>query len=128
MLEVPADTISTLDGRIAQLDAEIARRAREDETARRPMTIPGVGPITATAMAARAARRCLPAGPRLRRIGAGAVVSQAARRGAQPGKPARAHARHQAAHAGHRRAGRQEGAHRPGVDDQREDYRTPAAA
>lgn len=52
MLEVLADTIATLDGRIAQLDAEIARRAREDETARRLMTIPGVGPITATALAA----------------------------------------------------------------------------
>lgn len=52
MLEVLADTIATLDGRIAQLDAEIGRRARTDETARRLMTIPGVGPITATAMAA----------------------------------------------------------------------------
>lgn len=52
MLEVLADTIAALEGRIAQLDAEIARRAREDETARRLMTIPGIGPITATAMAA----------------------------------------------------------------------------
>ena len=34
------------------LDREIAQRAKEDETARRLMTIPGVGPITATALAA----------------------------------------------------------------------------
>jgi transposase len=119
MLEVLADTIAALDGRIAQLDAEIARRAREDETARRLMTIPGVGPITATAMAALAP----PAGTfrrgrdfaawlgltplqkstggkqrlgrvskmgerslrRLLIIGASAVVSQAARRGAPAG-------------------------------------------
>jgi len=52
MLEVLADTIATLGGRIAQLDTEIARRAREDDTARRLMTIPGVGPNPATALAA----------------------------------------------------------------------------
>ncbi|KER34480.1 IS110 family transposase [Sphingobium indicum] len=119
MLEVLADTISTLEGRIAQLDAEIGRRAREDETARRLMTIPGVGPITATAMAALAPPtdifrrgrdfaawlgltplqkstggkqrlgRISKMGERtLRRlliIGASAVVSHTARRGAQPG-------------------------------------------
>jgi transposase len=119
MLEVLADTIAALDGRIAQLDAEIARRAREDETARRLMTIPGIGPITATAFAALAPPadtfrrgrdfaawlgltplqrstggkqrlgRVSKMGERsLRRlliIGASAVVSQAARRGAQPG-------------------------------------------
>ena len=32
--------------------AEIARRAREDETARRLMTVPGIGPLVATALAA----------------------------------------------------------------------------
>src|SRR5436305_13858045 len=31
---------------------EIARRAREDEVSRRLMTIPGIGPISATAIAA----------------------------------------------------------------------------
>jgi transposase len=31
---------------------EITRRAREDEVSRRLMTIPGVGPISATAIAA----------------------------------------------------------------------------
>lgn len=41
-----------LDERIRLLDREITRRAREDETARRLMTIPGIGPITATALVA----------------------------------------------------------------------------
>ena len=41
-----------LDERIRLLDREIAKRAREDETARRLMTIPGIGPITATALLA----------------------------------------------------------------------------
>jgi transposase len=36
--------------KIAELDAEITRRAREDETARRLMTIPGIGPLIATAL------------------------------------------------------------------------------
>jgi len=34
------------------LDNDIARRAREDEVSRRLMTVPGIGPITATAIAA----------------------------------------------------------------------------
>ena len=46
------DSLAILDRQIALLDREIARRAREDEVARRLMTIPGVGPITATAIAA----------------------------------------------------------------------------
>ena len=45
-------SLAVLDKQIALLDKEIARRAREDEVARRLMTIPGVGPITATAIAA----------------------------------------------------------------------------
>ena len=44
--------LRTLDEQIARMDAEIARRAREDEVARRLTTIPGIGPVTATAMAA----------------------------------------------------------------------------
>lgn len=40
------------DQRIRELDREIARRAREDADARRLMTIPGIGPITATALLA----------------------------------------------------------------------------
>jgi len=46
------DSLAVLDRQIAVLDREIARRAREDEVARRLMTIPGIGPITATAIAA----------------------------------------------------------------------------
>ena len=41
-----------LEEQIAALDVEIARRAREGETARRLMTIPGVGPLIANAFAA----------------------------------------------------------------------------
>ncbi|RKJ99932.1 IS110 family RNA-guided transposase [Teichococcus wenyumeiae] len=44
--------LRTLDEQIARMDTEIARRAREDEVARRLTTIPGIGPVTATAMAA----------------------------------------------------------------------------
>ena len=46
------DMLAELDHRIADLDKEIARRAREDEVARRLMTIPGIGPIAATAIVA----------------------------------------------------------------------------
>jgi transposase len=50
--KVLLDMLAALEGQIADLDKEIARRAREDEVARRLMTIPGIGPITATAIAA----------------------------------------------------------------------------
>lgn len=46
------DGLAVLDRQIALLDKEIACRAREDEVARRLMTIPGIGPITATAILA----------------------------------------------------------------------------
>ncbi|WP_245259527.1 transposase [Methylobacterium sp. 10] len=52
MFRVMLDLLADLYGRIAELDREIARRAREDEPARRLMTIPGIGPITATALIA----------------------------------------------------------------------------
>jgi transposase len=52
MLRVMHDMLEALDARIADLDKEIARRAREDEVCVRLMTIPGIGPITATAIAA----------------------------------------------------------------------------
>ena len=52
MVRVMLELLAELDNRIADLDQEIARRAREDETARRLMTIPGIGPITATALIA----------------------------------------------------------------------------
>ena len=52
MFRLMLDLLASLNGRIAVLDKEIARRAREDEVSRRLMTIPGIGPISATAIAA----------------------------------------------------------------------------
>ena len=52
MFAMMVDMLADLDKRISDLDKEIARRTREDEVARRLMTIPGIGPITATAIAA----------------------------------------------------------------------------
>jgi transposase len=52
MFRVMLGMLEELDARIADLDKEIARRAREDEISRRLMTIPGIGPITATAIVA----------------------------------------------------------------------------
>jgi transposase len=58
---LPADAIGTLkvlvaalahlEAEIVKLDAEIARRANENEVARRLMTVPGIGPLIATAIA-----------------------------------------------------------------------------
>ena len=44
--------LAELDKQIAVLDVEIARRAKQDSVAKRLMTIPGIGPIAATAIAA----------------------------------------------------------------------------
>jgi transposase len=52
VLSVLVTTLKSLEENIAVLDAEISRRSREDAIARRLMTVPGVGPITATAIAA----------------------------------------------------------------------------
>jgi transposase len=52
ILRMLVATLHRLDEHIAGLDREVARRAKEDETARRLMTIPGVGPVTAVALAA----------------------------------------------------------------------------
>lgn len=49
---VMIDSVKALDAQIAGLDRVIARRAKEDPVARRLMTIPGIGPITATALVA----------------------------------------------------------------------------
>ena len=59
--ELPADASATLkvlvaalthvETEISKLDAEIARRAKENEVARRLMTVPGIGPLIATAIA-----------------------------------------------------------------------------
>jgi transposase len=52
IFRVLAATVTSLEENIAVLDAEITRRSIEDPVARRVMTIPGVGPISATAIAA----------------------------------------------------------------------------
>lgn len=52
LLAVLVETMRALDEKIALLDREIGRRAKSDEDARRLMTIPGVSPIIATAIAA----------------------------------------------------------------------------
>jgi transposase len=52
MFRLMVDLLAELDGRIATLDREIPKRAKEDEAARRLMTIPGIGPIAATAIIA----------------------------------------------------------------------------
>ena len=59
--DLPADAIPTLKAliaalthlkaEIAKLDAEIARRAKENDVARRLMTVPGIGSLIATAIA-----------------------------------------------------------------------------
>ncbi len=51
-LERLSSMLNQLDGQIKELDAEIARRARSNEMARRLMTVPGIGPLIATALVA----------------------------------------------------------------------------
>jgi transposase len=52
ILQMLVETLHRLNEQIARLDHEIAQRAKENEVARRLMTIPGVGPVTAVALAA----------------------------------------------------------------------------
>lgn len=52
MFRLMLDLLTDLNGKVADLDREIARRAREDEVSRRLMTVPGIGPISATAITA----------------------------------------------------------------------------
>ena len=52
VLKVLVATLTSLEQNIAALDVEINRRSKEDAIARRLLTIPGIGPITATAIAA----------------------------------------------------------------------------
>jgi transposase len=56
--------LRNLDEAIARLDRIIAKLAQKDETARRLMTIPGFGPITASAMVATIQDTSSFAGPR----------------------------------------------------------------
>jgi transposase len=52
VLAVITDNLQMLQAKIAVLDREIAARAKANPTVRRLMTIPGVGPIAATALVA----------------------------------------------------------------------------
>src|SRR5919199_2658263 len=52
ILQVLISTFEALEKQIDGLDAEISRRAKDDPVARRLMTIPGIGPIAATAIIA----------------------------------------------------------------------------
>jgi transposase len=52
ILQVLIKTLEALGRQIGELDTEINRRATADPVARRLMTIPGIGPIAATAITA----------------------------------------------------------------------------
>src|SRR4026207_338642 len=52
MFRLMLELLASLECKIANLDKEITQRAREDEVSRRLMTIPGIGPISATAIPA----------------------------------------------------------------------------
>ena len=52
ILKLLVDTFTALEAQITALDGEINQRSRSDPTTRRLMTIPGVGPITSTAITA----------------------------------------------------------------------------
>lgn len=52
ILAILVETLQALEAKLKLLDAEIARRAKQDDIARRLMTIPGVGAVVATAVEA----------------------------------------------------------------------------
>src|SRR3954470_14935166 len=52
VLKVLIGTFQALEAQIQALEAEITQRAKADPVARRLMTIPGIGPIAATAITA----------------------------------------------------------------------------
>jgi len=92
------DQCSALHESIETFEAEIVAHARHDDTARRLATIPGIGPITASLIAATVAD-----------IG---VFKEQRRRSldeSDPGTPSY--------QAGDRGVGKQNGAHRMGIDD-----------
>lgn len=51
MLRVLVAALTQLETEFCKLDAVIARRAKENDVARRLMTVPGAGPLIATAIA-----------------------------------------------------------------------------
>lgn len=58
VLTIIVESLRALQDKVAQLDAEIAARAKRDPVARRLMTIPGIGPVVATALVALAPAAC----------------------------------------------------------------------
>src|ERR1051325_7778434 len=52
ILQVLIRMLNALEEQLTELDGEIARRAKADPVARRLMTIPGIGPIAASAITA----------------------------------------------------------------------------
>lgn len=52
ILQVLVSALGRLETEIRSLGAEIVRQATEDDTARRLMTVPSVGPLIATALVA----------------------------------------------------------------------------
>ncbi|WP_395945341.1 IS110 family transposase [Brevundimonas sp.] len=52
ILEIVAQSLQQLEAKIALVDREIAARSKADPVAKRLMTIPGIGPIVATALVA----------------------------------------------------------------------------
>jgi len=52
ILSLLVEQLRSLDERVAVLDHELARRVKKDAEVKRLMTIPGIGPITATAFVA----------------------------------------------------------------------------
>ena len=52
VLQGLVDQLRDTERRVEDLDARLAEQAREDKACQRLMTIPGIGPITATALAA----------------------------------------------------------------------------
>jgi transposase len=52
VLQGLVDQLRDTERRVEDLDAQLAEQAREDKVCQRLMTVPGIGPITATALAA----------------------------------------------------------------------------
>jgi hypothetical protein len=88
-LQVLVSALERLEAEIRGLEAEIVRRARENEVARRLMTIPGVGPLIATALVA------LGSTPQTFRRGATSRPGWGSRRASTPRAASSASAPHQ---------------------------------
>ena len=61
VLQTLVDQLRHTEERLAELDAQLAAQARRDETVQRLMSVPGVGPIVATALVATRSGRHLAA-------------------------------------------------------------------